>query len=257
MAQPKIEILLPELLKDFTIGFEKNELAFLSIQGKNEQQIRDKIAWRLQNAIDSMGVENIVVRREWSLGYISRSNKKNAKPDQVDIAVLQLEKDNESVDDKLKVKKILALIEFKAQSLVRPEKWYIDEFVKDVLKMRGMGEDDTQMYFVFLHSSQSSYGGPYTLMQAAQKYTNGKTVTCSSTDDEACKDEMQKEWQRFFQETVKGRYDKQDHTFRQAKGSPARPEIISLGEAYGIEYFTAAMLWGPKIKSEITIQEDL
>lgn len=242
MAQPKIEILLPELLKDFTIGFEKNELAFLSIQGKNEQQIRDKIAWRLHNALAAAkeGYEHVVVRREWSPDRRSRSK--------VDLAVLLLDDKNE------KVSKTLALIEFKAQSLARPENWYLDEFAHDVFKMYNMCEDDqTQMYFVFLHSAQSSYEAAPDVVQAAKLYRNSKTALCSIDDDSQCKAMMKTEWEKFFKETISQKFNKHTYefTYRDAVKEIPKPKIQYIGTVYNTQCFTAAMIWGPYVKGDI------
>ena len=46
-----IRTTLQGLLNSLDTGFGKDELAYLSSQGKNELQIRDKIAWRLHNNI--------------------------------------------------------------------------------------------------------------------------------------------------------------------------------------------------------------
>ena len=61
-----IKTQLQELLNEPKMGFEGNELAFLSSQCKNEMQIRDKIAWRLQNIMNQEYGDLYVVRREWS-----------------------------------------------------------------------------------------------------------------------------------------------------------------------------------------------
>ena len=138
-----IQDTLPKLLNKLTDLFAPNELAYLSIQGKNEIQIRDKVAWRLQVAIDSdqdcQG--NYVVCHEWGL------EKGRSK---VDLAVL----DNQG--------KPIVLFEFKSHYLLNNEKYMYAEFVKDSNKMYQFcnGNSDIHMYFIFLQNVPSPIQRP-------------------------------------------------------------------------------------------------
>lgn len=68
MENINIKNRLQELLNRIPDFFEPDELAYYSAHCKNEQQIRDKIAWQLHLAItqDKKYGDRFVVRREWS-----------------------------------------------------------------------------------------------------------------------------------------------------------------------------------------------
>ena len=59
-----IKTQLQELLNEPKMGFEGNELAFLSSQCKNEMQIRDKIAWRLHTLCVASGPRKKLVEKK-------------------------------------------------------------------------------------------------------------------------------------------------------------------------------------------------
>ena len=121
-----VEDTLHKFLNSVCDGFEDGEIAYLSSQGKNELQIRDKIAWRLHKEIKARFGDQYVVCREWSPEGFGRAK--------VDLAVLEL---NSNCDCIISA---VALIEFKAQSIVRKEKWYLAEFEHDLRKMKEMAE---------------------------------------------------------------------------------------------------------------------
>jgi hypothetical protein len=137
-----IQNTLPNLLNNLTSLFATNELAYLSIQGKNEIQIRDKVAWYLQVAIDNQfGQGNYVVCHEWG------PKKGRSK---VDLAVL----DNQG--------KPIVLFEFKSHYLLNNEKYMYAEFVKDSNKMYQFcnGNPNIHMYFIFLQNVPSPIQRP-------------------------------------------------------------------------------------------------
>ena len=109
MENINIKNRLQELLNRIPDFFEPDELAYYSAHCKNEQQIRDKIAWQLHLAItqDKKYGDRFVVRREWS--------PDGHRECRVDLAILEMD------DNRDKVKKVIALIEFKAHSIARPE----------------------------------------------------------------------------------------------------------------------------------------
>lgn len=105
--------------------FEKNELAFLALQGKIELQLRDKIAWLLQ-------------QKYGDKYYIKKEYKRH------DLAIL---------DDNLNPK---CLVEFKAHSSAKWEDKYKKFFEKDLAKMRNTVENghytDVQLFYVFFQT---------------------------------------------------------------------------------------------------------
>jgi len=215
---------LQELLNSLNDGFDEGELAYLSSQGKNEIQIRDKIAWRLHKEINARygDIHQYVVRREW--GPESLGKKR------VDLAILEL---NPSLT---KVKRAIALIEFKAQSIVRPEKWYLDEFKNDVKKMRDLVQDenctickDADMYFVFLETGQNRKADEYKPVLAYAKYQTSSVKYRKDSD---------------YLSAIKSHWDE----FSTALGQPItihQPKAISIGKAFGYEQFVSPLLIGP------------
>jgi hypothetical protein len=136
MPRKLIKNTLPTLLNNLTTLFAPNELAYLSIQGKNELQIRDKVAWNLQVALDKQfGQGEYLVCHEWAKQGRSK----------VDMAVLD---DNGHP---------IALFEFKAHYLLNDETYMYAEFVKDTNKMYGlcMNNEDINMYFIFIQNVPS------------------------------------------------------------------------------------------------------
>jgi len=88
--------------------FEEDELAYLSSHSKNELQIRDRIAWQLHQDITRKYGDRYVVRREWAPIEKDKSR--------VDLAILEMNNEKTSVDN------VVAMIEFKAHSIARPER---------------------------------------------------------------------------------------------------------------------------------------
>ena len=112
--------------------FHENELVYISLQQKNERQVRDKVAWELQKRLDHrFGVGALMVRCEWpsihdehnldyqsAKGIIDVSNEDDEVQCKkectlngrkaVDIAVLLMSKDKKDYEE------VIALIEFKS-----------------------------------------------------------------------------------------------------------------------------------------------
>jgi len=125
---------LKELLGRVTDLFSKDELAYISLQQNNECQIRDKIAFYLQKAMDSTYPGECIVRCEWpSLEDMRKLNYLDSKISQratVDIAVLKMN------DEKTDYVEVLALVEFKTHLFLNREKWPYEDFSRDVNKMK-------------------------------------------------------------------------------------------------------------------------
>lgn len=214
--------------------FTENELAYLSSHCKNELQIRDRIAWKLHQEISEKYKGLYVVRREWA--------PKEKDKSRVDLAILEMEQ------DKMSVKKAIALIEFKAHSIARPERsFYCYEFKKDVEKMLEWkkGENkvpacqDADLYFVFLETGQSKEAGAYESILAYSLYQkqNKKCVYCNGAQDQKYLDAIKSHWAEF------------NHGKYAVKGiNPLQipePKAICIGEAYGYKQYVSPLLIGP------------
>lgn len=217
-----IQTTLQTLLNSLDTDFDKNELAYLSSQGKNELQIRDKIAWRLHNILNAEYGEDTpyVVRREWAPVGSGR--------EKVDLAILEMD------SAKTTIIRVIALIEFKAQSIARPEKWYINEFQRDVAKMRKLKQEkaicnDADLYFVFLETGQECKADKYQSVLGYAIYQNGKMAYHQDTNYLSA---ITEHWSEFAN----------------ALGEPITihtPKAIYIGEAFGYKQYVSPLLIGP------------
>lgn len=224
MEKGYIKNQLQELLNRIPDFFEPDELAYYSAHCKNEQQIRDRIAWQLHKnlTLNTQDGDKYVVRREWAPAGFGKQK--------VDLAILEMD------SNKDKVEHVVALIEFKAQSIARDEKWYRDEFINDVKKMRNMkhGSDeckDAELFFVFLETGQSKEAAEYKSVLGFSKYMDG-CVFCDGPQDKAYLDAINVFWRKFeglFEESI----------------SIQAPIAIEIGEAYGYKQYVSPLLIGP------------
>jgi len=216
-----IHTTLQSLLSTLKKGFETDELAYLSSHTKNESLIRDKIAWRLHKELEKeyKGNNLYVVRREWAPKIGDRRR--------VDLAVLKMDA------TLTKVEKAIALIEFKAQSLARPEKWYIPEFKKDVEKMREFKALDVckeaDLYFVFLETGQSEEANKYKSVLAYAQYQTGDIVYGGG---ESYLSAIKEHW-KVFADALGAHLEIPD------------PIAIEIGEAFGYKQYVSPLLIGP------------
>lgn len=217
--------------------FEENELAYLSSHCKNELQIRDRIAWKLHQEITEEYKGLYVVRREWA--------PKGKEKSRVDLAILEMKSDKKSAE------KAIALIEFKAHSIARPERsFYCFEFMKDAEKMLNwkQGENkvpsckDADLYFVFLETGQSKEADEYesilaySLYQKQRKKRN-KCVYCHGEQDKNYLDAIKSHWAEFNQG---------DYVVKGIKPFDIpEPKPICIGEAYGYKQYVSPWLIGP------------
>ena len=216
---------LKELLEKIPSYFEENELAYYSSQCKNELQIRDRIAWRLHKHITQKYGNQYVVRREWA-------PKEKAKS-RVDLAILEMD------DNKEKVEKVIALIEFKAQSIARREKWYQHEFTRDVAKMRTIKREckeckNADLYFVFLETGQgieAKEAKEYKSVLGFSKYEQG-CVFCNDPQDKNYLEAVKSYWKDF------------DGLLGESIRIPD-PEAIEIREAFGNKQYVSTLLIGP------------
>lgn len=221
-----VEDTLHKFLNSVCDGFEDGELAYLSSQGKNELQIRDKIAWRLHKEIKARFGDQYVVCREWSPEGFGKAK--------VDLAVLEL---NSNCDCIISA---VALIEFKAQSIVRKEKWYLAEFEHDLRKMKEMAEKSSicknvDMYFVFLETGQERKVDQFKPIIAYSQYLTRNVKYYTDTDYLSA---LRSYWEEFNNKLIKPVMIKE-------------PKAICVGEAYGYKQYISPLIIGPLKATDI------
>ena len=214
---------LQSLLENLDDLFQDNELAYFSSHCKNELQIRDRIAWRLHQDITKEYGDLYVVRREWAPEEKNKSR--------VDLAILEMKADKKSVQ------KVIALIEFKAHAIARPEPAYYGlEFQNDVKKMRDFKKDvnicaDADLYFVFLESGQNEKADQYKSVLGYAKYQTPNCKYCRDAQDEDYLREIESHWQEFKK--------------RLPEADIHAPKAILVGEAFGYKQYVSPLLIGP------------
>ena len=223
MEKINIKNKLEALLEKIPDYFENDELAYYSSQCKNEQQIRDRIAWELHKDIG----DKYVVRREWAPEGLGKKR--------VDLAILEMKEDKKSVDS------VIALIEFKAQSIARREKWYLDEFTKDVKKMKDIKYDEkgvcksADLYFVFLETGQgkeAENAKEYKSVLGFSKYETSGCAYCDDPQEENYLQAVYLHWKDF-----EGLLEKSIII--------PEPKAICIGEVYGYKQYVSPLIIGP------------
>ena len=246
MPRTLIKNTLPTLLNNLTPLFDPNELAYLSIQGKNELQIRDKVAWNLQVALDKQfGQGEYLVCHEW--GPKQGRSK-------VDMAVLDGKNGHP-----------IALFEFKAHYLLNDETYMYAEFVKDTNKMYGlcMNNADTDMYFIFIqnvpsptlpvggvlqHIMPASYAGRLNNTRHSFIYTGSNTGVVQN--------QIQIVWDGFYNynqnnfpnpNSKKNNLEGLDFYAPQPNSIPQFNinQLQNIGSIYGCPCYIAPLIWGP------------
>ena len=248
MEKSFIKIKLEEHLNSFCDYFEKNELAYYSSQCKNELQIRDKIAWKLHKDITQEYGDRYVVRREWA------PKDKILSKSRVDLAILRIEFKTEKLDNKDEkrvesVEEVIALIEFKAHSIARPEpSFYCSEFMRDVEKMLELKKKvipckNADLFFVFLETGQSRKAEEYQSVLGFSQYQNSKCVYCKGTEDRLYLDAIKSHWDAF--KNWEG-FDKGKTKVKEIlPDSIPDPIAIEIGEAFGYKQYVSPLLIGP------------
>lgn len=275
LVQNFITQTINSLLSKLRQLFPNGELAYYSLQGKNELQIRDRVAWELQQALDTWqnSTNRYIVRREW--GPYNRTK--------CDLAVLEVDPMDTNRSE------LVALFEFKACQFVNDEKWLKPEFFKDTYKMYNMcssqkGNNDVDMYFIFLHSCQSDKqvnSGFRDAVAYVDILNDTKTLTLKSHSMNDITSKMQTIWREFFNTNNEILYaliksGKKVHSqfkFSQ-KDSPAEKKAKTLlrsylkrmgnlysypttnisfpnpipqhvGSSFGYDWYVAPFIWGP------------
>ena len=235
MEKGYIKNRLQILLNGISDFFEPNELAYYSAQCKNEQQIRDKTAWKLHNAItqDKEYGDRFVVRREWA--------PEDHRESRVDLAILEMDANRENVE------KVIALIEFKAHSIARPEpSFYCSEFKRDVEKMLKLKDKvnmcrSAELYFVYLETGQDRIADKYQSILGFSQYQTSKCVYCRKDQDMLYLDAVKSHWEAFN----KGKYEVKYEGKRLQPISIPDPKAIKIGEAFGYTQYVSPLVIGP------------
>ena len=144
-------------------------------------------------------------------------------------------------EDKVNVNNVFALIEFKAQSIARREKWYCDEFTRDVEKMREFKRksnvcEDADLYFVFLETGQAQKADKYNSVLGFSQYQTSNCVYCKGAQDKQYLDAIKAHWA----ELNTGKYKVEDLSI-----SISNPIALYLGEAFGYKQYVSPLLLGP------------
>ena len=176
--------------------------------------------------------DKYVVRREWA--------PEGHHESRVDLAILEMDADRESV------KKVIALIEFKAHSIARPEpSFYCSEFKRDVEKMLELkGKVDicnsAELYFVFLETGQDRKADIFQSVLGFSRYQNSKCVYYKD-EQEQYLDAIKSHWEAFNRGKYEVKYE--------GKGlrpiSIPEPQAIEIGEAFGYKQCVSPLLIGP------------
>ena len=193
----------PDILNGIHSKFKNNELAFLSLQGKIELQVRDKFAWELQKLLNKKyGKYKYLVRKEWSID----GRKK------VDIAILELKLKPE-LENKGKTYvwgKVIALMEFKSHNYLdvsakQKNEYTRDAFVNDVSKMKDMCDKNSDMtpdiYYIHLQMCRSQTKGEY-IYPDAVSYNTADAITIKNKNDTKDTKDAVKEFIACFKDSI-------------------------------------------------------
>ena len=259
LIQSFIQTEISYLMNNLNTLFPNDELAYYSLQGKNELQIRDKVAWELQTKIDNkFGQNKYIVRREWSMEGRSK----------FDMAVLEVDPNNTDKSEPV------AILEFKAQSFVNKEDWFYGSFYLDVKNMWAFcaGLKEVDMYFIFLHSTQNQKhvsGGYGDAITYKDIFDHKNTILSSDPSLHTVTSTI---WNRFYsnadiKNSLFTKNGKLKRHFNNKIGVSNPPQINynvkftipqpifqNVGKSFGYEWFVAPMIWGPFKYGDINIK---
>ena len=126
------------------------------------------------------------------------------------------------------------MIEFKAQSIVKRENWYLTEFEHDIKKMQKIVNDcnickDADLYFVFLETGQAKKVEAYKPIIAYSQYL---TCNVKYRKDADYISSIRSHWEE-FNNVLPGCVKNQE------------PKVIDIGEAYGYKQYISSLIIGP------------
>ena len=272
---------LKDILSNIPALFQPDELAYLTLQQKNERQIRDKVAWELQKRLDKQYFDSkgpkLIVRCEWP----SAVDAKNlcyqcsglSGRSAVDLAVLLMN------DNRTDYEKVVALIEFKADSFLNNEDWPYIAFAEDVEKMQKFTSlirknnsndlriSDSDLYFVFLlsshdHNNDDSYASAVTYKNILDKGAKRSSLSAPHLYDENNPVPFINARDNFFEGFVDFTkiptwIGKRIPLPRQIKYNKVYPlfkfGIHKLGYTFGYKMYLTGFLWGPYLAKDIKV----
>ena len=201
----EVHELLVEITSTITEQFKEKELAFLSSEAKIELTLRNKIAWKLQCALDKMYDDGLIdqhylVRMEWT-PYVKDLKAKKRK---VDMAILRQDNSTNSYTQ------CIAMVEFKAHSLQKDEKCFIDEYKKDREKMLAfvqskelVGNMEVRLYFILFQQLHlrpiMKYQNAFTYLKNINACFNFKGKKEEELNHTIELKKIKKYWQRMFE----------------------------------------------------------
>lgn len=279
--QKKIQGLINEFFKDIKSHFDGDELAYLTLQGKNELQIRDKFAWWLQKKLNEKslfglikygsGLEKYVVRREFSpennASTKTKDEDNNKGVSKVDLAILEIDNGKDSY-------KVISMIEFKAYAFVNDEKWIYPAFNKDVKKMCDYAKDDNpDLYYIAIQTTQNHKSSNYPFKIAVNYkdiLENDKTLICKGCDDNGVIGKINEQWYHFYNlpypdkpfsesdgfKSEKYKYIRRVKFIEEDKPQFKGPIIQEIGSSFGYKLYCVPMIWGPVKHASLFFEDE-
>lgn len=273
---------LRSIIKDIPSLFEPDELAYISLQQKNERQIRDKVAYRLQQNLDKeYGSGQYLVRCEWPSYFDVRKldyskskefGKEISWRTAVDMAILKMNETRNDYDE------VIALIEFKAHSFLNYEKWPYEEFAEDVAKMYSMTGlnskiQNADLYFIMLTNSIGSDGANLDKFGSAivsqdifalnQKKGNSqkKPMLYDEQNPEPFIKQLKDFWKGFtlltFDFGDKNQIDTTKYSIQYNDPNVIRktpePVVKLSGKSFGYHIWQTGLVWGPYKASDLKV----
>ena len=223
LIQSFIQTEISYLMNNLNKLFPKDELAYFSLQGKNELQIRDKVAWELQTKVLE----------------VDPNNTDKSEP----VAILEF-----------KAQSFVNKEDWFFGS------FYLD--VKNMWAFCAGGKE-VDMYFIFLHSTQNQkhVSGGYGDAITYKDIFDHKNTFLST--DPSLHTVTSTIWNGFYSNaviknslfTTKGYLKKHFHNATSVGNPPQinynvkfavpKPVFQSVGKSFGYEWFVAPMIWGP------------
>jgi len=203
------------ILSNLENTFHPNELAYLAVTSKVEGPIRDRIAYGLHNQVG----EGLLVHREW----------KDKHDRWTDISI---------TDEQIRPQ---CLIELKAHSGPTFESGYSGKMRKDLHKLYMAGEEDTELYLIFLFNHIYHPGNIDVRYRYAIKYfalQNYASKKCGFVPDASI--ETQTHWEKHLTNNSL-MTDKSQMGIR-----------INGGQYYNMPVAVHVYLYGPIFRKELT-----
>jgi len=244
--------------------FEKGELAYIMLQEKAERQIRDKVAWKLQQLLYKKD-DRLLVCMEWCPTDWKTTDSSN-KP-RVDLAVLYLN------DDKINYVDVLAMVEFKYYALLTDSEKTdkTDNFTNDILKMKEIANlpskdsrySESDIYYVVLQGNYKvlqgnhqcdSYSKKRLLYAPAIKYeySNSQYNKVNKDSSHDFGRLVYECFDKYYNNTMGCEITTSEDLSK--KGRKKRYPVVQVGESLGYSLQMSMMVWGPFYKDDYEVQ---